>query len=274
MSTPDEYTKENLYLDNCPEGMVPTKGWRPKKALLAPLLPRWFKRLKWVHKFLCWLDIRGKRYVLEPFFPFHVSEITLEDCVKSGERLKSMQKEFKCSCGTTMVYWGETMTKCPGCGKSGPKPWGWKPNVYCKPGDRVLHNAQARDGKYWSYTPSLYGTVREINNFTKLVTVDWDDGVEREPLPPSVLATSVLSLQREPYSSGNLNEPPPKPGVSQITLDEDVLAQYKRWEETRIFSEKNPPKKSDLVQIAPNLYKATDDTLWEIGPECYFRPHR
>jgi hypothetical protein len=56
-----------------------------------------------------------------------------------------------------------------------------------KKGDRVLHNAQARDGKFWTETPALYGTVLGFDR-NGLVIVDWDDKKEREPLPDTVLA--------------------------------------------------------------------------------------
>lgn len=60
-----------------------------------------------------------------------------------------------------------------------------------KKGDRVLHNAQAREGKYWANTPTLYGTVVSYNDFTGCYDVTWDDGNKRPPLPESALAKIV-----------------------------------------------------------------------------------
>jgi hypothetical protein len=62
--------------------LVVTEGWNPKPAWLAPKLPKWLKRWWGVRHLLRWLDLRAGRYVLHPYVPAHVPEVTLDDMAR------------------------------------------------------------------------------------------------------------------------------------------------------------------------------------------------
>lgn len=58
---------------------------RVTRPLWTDKLPRWFKRIPWVHKWLVRRDIKKGRFIYAPYVPMDMPDIVLEDFIKKKE---------------------------------------------------------------------------------------------------------------------------------------------------------------------------------------------